>query len=49
VIAMPCQWIVSHLEEVPVRCGDDYYANLSIDFPVCASHWEFHMLHRGEV
>lgn len=42
----PCQWIVSHLGEIPALCGDSFYTHINVDLAVCASHFEYWMLHR---
>jgi hypothetical protein len=39
----PCQWVVSHLGEVPVRCGDQF-ATFFGTLPVCLDHYEFSRL-----
>ena len=43
----PCQWIVGHLHEVPVRCGDDHFATVGTT-SVCMDHFQFYLLHRAE-
>lgn len=43
----PCQWIVEHIGEMPVRCGEEYFAHLAPDLPVCVDHWQFSRLHAG--
>lgn len=43
----PCQWVVNHLGEIPVRCGDDHFAYLG-SLSVCLDHFQFDLLHRTE-
>lgn len=41
----PCQWVTHHLGEIPVRCGDDYFATVGT-LPVCCDHFQFVQIHR---
>lgn len=43
----PCMWVVAHLEEVPVRCGDDHFGFVG-NLPVCLDHLQFYLLHQAE-
>lgn len=41
----PCMWVTGHLWEVPIRCGDLYFTHLTVNLPVCVSHYEYSRLH----